>query len=116
MTKNHCVYQVRRGSILYRACSLAVIMPTNMKETTRTVITDHVVNLALTWAFCGGSYNPVDEFKEQERRVFDFLLHQPIPPTLMYPMHLVRLNLVHIFFIRKIKNSRRMRMHRKAKL
>jgi uncharacterized alpha-E superfamily protein len=110
--KNHCAHQVRRGSILYRACSMTVIMPSTVNGKMMTVVTDHLVHLVLTWALCAGCYEPEHDFKEQEHRVFDFVLQHPIPDVMMYPIQRVRANLGHILYLRKEKNCTRMRQQR----
>jgi hypothetical protein len=68
----------------------------------------------LTWALAAGHYNPGEDFKEQEHRVFEFILQHPIPEEMVYPLGKVRLNLGAIVALRKMKNALRMREQRKG--
>jgi hypothetical protein len=113
MTNNY-LYQVRRNTILYRACSMSINVPATTTKKGKRLLTDHLLHLVLTWAYSGGSYNPQCAFKQQEQQVFQFLLHEPIPSSMINPVLLVRLNLLHIFSIRRFVDSSGVRQLRKA--
>jgi hypothetical protein len=90
---------VQRSSILYKACSATIGVPTTLKNDILAIaLTNHLVQMTLHWSSSRGGYNPSRAFKIQEKRVFENILsHNNIPSSIKKPILLVRRHLQFIY-------------------
>jgi hypothetical protein len=91
---------VHCSSLLYKACSAAIGVPTTLKNDILAIaLTNHLIQMTLHWSSSSGGYNPSIAFKIQEKRVFENILsHNNIPSSIKKPILLV---LRHLHFIRR---------------
>jgi hypothetical protein len=90
---------VHCSSLLYKACSAAIGIPTTLKnDIVAIALTNHLIQMTLHWSSSSGGYNPSMAFKIQEKRVFENILsHNNIPSSIKKPILLVQ---QHLQFIR----------------
>jgi hypothetical protein len=83
---------VHHSSLLYKACSAAIGVPTTLKNDILAItLTNHLIQMTLHWSSSSGVYNPSIAFKIQEKRVFENILsHDNIPSSIKKPILLVR--------------------------
>jgi hypothetical protein len=88
-------FHVHRSSLLYKACSAAIGVPTTLKNDILAIaLTNHLIQMTLHWSSSSGGYNPLMALKIQEKRVFENILsHNNIPSSIEKPILLVRRHL-----------------------